>query len=173
MAATPSCIRGKARNGEYYGTVTRAVRRCSAPIRNKASRLSAERMSGTRLSVRKKAKPMVILVVEDECLLNIITSDDLRSAGYDVESAYNADEALDILEHRADIGTLFTDVDMPGSMDGLGLAAAVHDRWPPVHIIITSGKTEPQCGHMPEDSRFIPKPWHVRDVVNVVRSFGN
>src|SRR5205085_6155371 len=56
---------------------------------------------------------MVILVVEDECLLNIITSDDLRSAGYEVESAYNADEAIDILEHRDDIGTLLTDIDMP------------------------------------------------------------
>ena len=116
---------------------------------------------------------MVILVVEDECLLNIITSDDLRSAGQEVVSAYNADEAIDILEHRSDIGTLVTDIDMPGSMDGLELAATVHDRWPPVHIIITSGRTRPSRSQMPQDSRFIPKPWRVSDVVDAVRSFGN
>jgi len=130
-------------------------------------------MSGTGLSLPKADQRMVILVVEDECLLNIIASDDLRSAGYDVVSAYDADEAIDILQHRSDIGTLLTDIEMPGSMDGLGLAAAVHDKWPPVHIIITSGKAEPQCSEMPQDSRFVPKPWLVRDVVNVIRSFGN
>lgn len=116
---------------------------------------------------------MVILVVEDECLLNIIESDDLRSAGYDVESAYNADEAIEILEHRTDIDVLFTDIDMPGSMNGLKLAATVRERWPPVHIIITSGKTEPQSGELPSDTRFIPKPCSVPDVVALVSSFGD
>ena len=115
---------------------------------------------------------MVILVVEDEFLINVVTSDDLRSAGYEVMSAYNADEAIKILEHRSDIDTLFTDVDMPGSMNGLRLAAAVHDRWPPVHIIITSGKAAPARSQMPQGSRFIPKPWQVREVVGALRNFG-
>ena len=116
---------------------------------------------------------MAILVVDDELLINSITSDDLRSVGYEVVSAYNADEAIGILEDRGDIDTLLTDIDMQGKMDGLGLAAAVHDRWPPVHIIITSGKAEPQGSEMPQDSRFISKPWLVRDVLDVIRSFGN
>jgi len=114
---------------------------------------------------------MVILVVEDEFLINVTISDDLRSAGYEVVSAYNADEAIEIFEHRSDIDTLFTDVDMPGSMNGLRLAAAVHDRWPPVHIIITSGKATPARSQMPQDSRFIPKPSRVPDIIDVVRSF--
>jgi CheY-like chemotaxis protein len=114
---------------------------------------------------------MVILVVEDEFQIKVVTSDDLRSAGYDVVSAYNADEAIEILEHRSDIDTLFTDVDMPGSMNGLRLAAAVRHRWPPVHIIITSGKAAPARSQMPPDSRFVPKPWQVREVVDAVRSF--
>jgi CheY-like chemotaxis protein len=115
---------------------------------------------------------MVILIVEDEFLINSMTSDDLRSAGYEVVSAFNADEAIEILEHRTDIQLVFTDIDMPGSMDGLRLAAAVHDRWPPVHIIITSGKTKPSRSQMPQHSRFIPKPWRIPDVVEAVRSFG-
>ena len=114
---------------------------------------------------------MVILVVEDEFLINSTTSDDLRSAGYEVVSAFNADEAIEILEHRTDIQLVFTDIDMPGSMDGLRLAAAVRDRWPPVHIIITSGKTKPSRSQMPKDGRFIPKPWRIHEVVDAVRSF--
>jgi CheY-like chemotaxis protein len=115
----------------------------------------------------------VILVVEDEFLINALTSHDLRSAGYDVVSAFNADEAIEILEHCTDIQLVFTDIDMPGSMDGLKLAAAVRDRWPPVHIIVTSGKTQPRRDELPSDTRFIPKPWHIPDVLELVRSFGN
>lgn len=74
---------------------------------------------------------MAILVVDDEFLVNATASDDLRAADREVLSAYDADQAIDILEHRDDIETIVTDIDMPGSMDGLTLAAAVHDRWPP------------------------------------------
>ena len=114
---------------------------------------------------------MVILIVEDEVLINSITSDDLQSEGYEVVSAYDADEAIEILEHRDDIDLVFTDIDMPGSMDGLMLAAAVRDRWPPIHIIITSGKAHPKSNEMPRDSQYIPKPWLVREVLEVIRGF--
>lgn len=81
-----------------------------------------------------------VLVVEDEGLIRDLVAEDLQEAGFTVVVAKNADHAIAILEVRRDIHLLFTDIDMPGSMDGLKLAAAVRDRWPPVHIIITTGK---------------------------------
>ena len=90
-----------------------------------------------------------ILVVEDDILLSLDTSDALKDAGYDVIAAANADEAIKVLETRNDIRTIFTDINMPGSMDGLKLAAAVRDRWPPVHIIVTSGMRAPHRDEMP------------------------
>ena len=73
----------------------------------------------------------MVLVVEDEALVRFTICEDLTSDGYEVLSAASADEAIEILESRNDISTVFTDVEMPGSMDGLKLAAAVRDRWPP------------------------------------------
>src|ERR1700754_2240941 len=99
---------------------------------------------------------MMILVVEDESLINLMASEELQRAGHVVISAYNAAEAIAILESRDDIGLIFTDIDMPGSMDGLRLSAAVRDRWPPIQIIITSGKRPEEV--MPAGSRFLPKP---------------
>ena len=84
-----------------------------------------------------------VLVVEDEILIRDVIADDLEKAGFTVALAAHADEAIAILEARQDVHLVFTDIDMPGSMDGLKLAAAVRDRWPPVHIIITTGKTRP------------------------------
>jgi CheY-like chemotaxis protein len=81
---------------------------------------------------------MVVLVVEDDGLINMMVRDELQQEGYEVVSAYNADEAIEILECRDDIRLIFTDIDMPGSIDGLKLAAVVRDRWPPIHIIITT-----------------------------------
>ena len=98
------------------------------------------------------------------------TCDDFQLAGYEVVSAYDADEAIEILEHRRDIHLVFTDVDMPGSMDGLKLAATVRHRRPPVHIIITSGKAHPRSTEMPPDSQFISKPWLIGDVLDVVHT---
>ena len=85
--------------------------------------------------------------------------------------AAHADEAIAILEARQDIHLVFTDIDMPGSMDGLKLAAAVRDRWPPVHIIITTGKTRPL--EIPANALFIPKPYLGRTVVSAMRTFEN
>jgi CheY-like chemotaxis protein len=80
-------------------------------------------------------------------------------AGYTIVVANDADQAIAILEARQDIHLVFTDINMPGSMDGLKLAAAVRDRWPPVHIIITSGKIRPL--EIPANALF-PSPMSVR-----------
>ncbi|MEA2951203.1 MAG: hypothetical protein QOJ96_723 [Alphaproteobacteria bacterium] len=112
-----------------------------------------------------------VLIVEDEFLVRDILEDHLTSAGYGVISAGNADEAIAILESRPDIHVVFTDIDMPGSMDGLKLAACVRDRWPPVHIIITTGKARP--AEIPANALFIPKPYLGGAVVAAVRTFEN
>ena len=80
--------------------------------------------------MRSDAGRPVVLIVEDELLIRMHAVDMIESAGFDVVEAENADEAIAILERRADITVVFTDVNMPGSMDGLKLAAAVRGRWP-------------------------------------------
>jgi CheY-like chemotaxis protein len=96
----------------------------------------------------------VVLVVEDEFLIRMQTADVIRDVGYEVIEASNAEEAIAILESRSDIRVVFTDVRMPGSMDGLKLAHAIRHRWPPVHIIATSGHHEVEKGHLPSGSLF-------------------
>jgi two-component system, response regulator PdtaR len=112
-----------------------------------------------------------VLVVEDEPLIREVVCEELDIAGFDVVQVANADEAIAILEARFDIHLVFTDIDMPGSMDGLKLAAAVRDRWPPVNIIITTGKVRPLT--MPVGALFIPKPYLGKNVVAAVRMFEN
>jgi two-component system, response regulator PdtaR len=113
----------------------------------------------------------VILVVEDEALLSLEISDALRDQGYEVIAVANADDAINVLETRNDIRTIFTDINMPGSMDGLKLAAAVRNRWPPVNIIVTTGMTAPLPDELPAKSLFIPKPYHSAEVLKALRSF--
>ena len=79
--------------------------------------------------------------------------------------AVNADEAIAILESRSDISLLFTDIQMPGSMDGLKLAHAVHDRWPAIKIILVSGQVKPSDAERPADSRFFGKPLGVEQMI--------
>ena len=112
-----------------------------------------------------------ILVVEDEALLGLEIGEALSEKGYDVIVVSNADDAINVLEARKDVCTIFTDVNMPGSMDGLKLAAAVRDRWPPVNIIVTTGMKAPRPDELPAGSLFISKPYHSADVLEAVRSF--
>ncbi|MEA2838330.1 MAG: hypothetical protein QOD89_2880 [Bradyrhizobium sp.] len=112
-----------------------------------------------------------VLVVEDEVMIREVVKDELEDAGYTVVIAADADAAIAILEARRDIHLVFTDIDMPGSMDGLKLAACVRDRWPPVHIIITTGKSRPAT--IPANALFIPKPYVGRNVVAAMRTFEN
>jgi CheY-like chemotaxis protein len=87
-----------------------------------------------------------VLIVEDEMMLRMRAVDIVEDAGFSPVQAVNADQALSILESRSDISLLFTDIQMPGSMDGLKLAHAVHDRWPGIKIILVSGQVNPSDG---------------------------
>src|ERR1700687_824809 len=98
--------------------------------------------------------PAVVLVVEDEMLLRMRPVDMVEDAGYTPLEAVDADQAVAILESRSDIALMFTDIQMPGSMDGLGLAHSVHKRWPPIKIILVSGQLQPAPMDIPSDSRF-------------------
>lgn len=100
----------------------------------------------------------VVLVVEDDMLLRMRAIDVVEDAGFVPVEAVDADEAVAILEARSDIALLFTDIQMPGSMDGLKLAHAVHERWPPIKIILVSGKLAASDIDIPADSRFFSKP---------------
>ncbi len=84
-----------------------------------------------------------ILIVEDEVLIRIMVSDELRDAGYEVIEAATADEAVEILQTALPFDLVFSDVRMPGSMDGLGLLACVRARFPALPVIITSGHMDP------------------------------
>jgi two-component sensor histidine kinase/CheY-like chemotaxis protein len=99
-----------------------------------------------------------VLIVEDEMMLRMRAVDIVEDAGFSPVQAVNADQALSILESRSDISLLFTDIQMPGSMDGLKLAHAVHDRWPAIKIILVSGQVNPSDAERPAESRFFGKP---------------
>src|ERR1700754_1794205 len=92
------------------------------------------------MSSKPTELPTNVLVVEDEMVLRMKAVDIVEDAGFTAIEAVNADEALTILESRSDISLLFSDIQMPGSMDGLKLAHAVHDRWPSIKIILVSGQ---------------------------------
>jgi two-component system, response regulator PdtaR len=97
----------------------------------------------------------MILTVEDEFLVSEHLRHVLASAGHDVISTADADEAIAVLESRDDVRIVITDINMPGSMDGLKLAAAIRGRWPPINIIITTGAGRPSDDLMPAGSQFV------------------
>jgi CheY-like chemotaxis protein len=113
--------------------------------------------------------PPVVLVVEDEMLLRMRAVDMVEDAGYVPVEAVDADEALAILQSRSDIVLLFTDIQMPGSMSGLQLALAVHERWPQIKIILASGQLKLSKNEIPENSRFFGKPLDSSDMVAEIR----
>jgi CheY-like chemotaxis protein len=114
-------------------------------------------------------KRPVVLIVEDELLLRMDAADAITSGGFEVVEAANADDAIEILEARPDITVVFTDIQMPGSMDGLKLARAVRGRWPPIKIVATSGLVDVGEKDLPEGGRFLPKPYHARQLAAVLR----
>jgi CheY-like chemotaxis protein len=111
----------------------------------------------------------VILIVEDEFLLRLDSAETIESAGFEVIEAANADEAIAILQARPDIHVVFTDIQMPGSMDGLKLARFVRDRWPPIKIVATSGRVMVGDNDLPAGSVFLPKPYRGAEVVATLR----
>ena len=114
--------------------------------------------------------PAVVLMVEDEMMLRMCVIDMVEDAGYTPIEALDADEAVAILESRSDIALMCTDIQMPGNMDGFGLARTVHERWPSIKIIVMSGQLNPQNIDLPPCSRFFGKPLEARQMISQMRS---
>lgn len=108
--------------------------------------------------------------MEDDPLLRMLAVEVVEEAGFVALEAGNADEAVALLESRPDISLLFTDIGIPGSMDGLKLAHAVRDRWPPLKILIVSGKVRVQPSQLPSNSCFVGKPYRTAVMVSELRS---
>jgi CheY-like chemotaxis protein len=115
-----------------------------------------------------EAKRAVILVVEDELLIRMNAVEMIEEA-FEVVEAGNAEEAIVILEGRLDVAVVFTDIQMPGSMDGLKLAAVVRLRWPPIKIVATSGQVKIGVGDLPQGSRFLQKPYSPAEIMKTLR----
>jgi CheY-like chemotaxis protein len=113
-------------------------------------------------------KRPAVLIVEDEFLLRMDAVDIIATAGFEVVEAADADEAIEILESRSDIAVIFTDVQLPGSMDGLKLARAVRGRWPPIKIVATSGQVQVRETDLPDGGRFLAKPYSPVQVMGVL-----
>jgi len=113
--------------------------------------------------------PHVVLVVEDEMMLRMRVVDMVEDAGYVPVEAVDADEAMAILLSRSDIALVLTDVQMPGSMNGLELAHVVHERWPPIRIILASGQLKLSVSDIPQDSRFFGKPLQSDEIIAEMR----
>jgi two-component system, response regulator PdtaR len=110
----------------------------------------------------------VVLVVEDEPFTRLMAADILSSAGFAVLEAGSAGEALTILEANEDVSVVFTDVEMPGTLDGLELARHIGERWPSIGIVLCSG----HVSHMARaegNYRFLPKPYAGPVVVRQIR----
>ena len=116
------------------------------------------------MALAPTTKPAV-LIVEDELMLRMRAVDIVEDAGFAALEAVNADDALALLESRSDIKLLFTDIQMPGSMDGLKLAYAVHERWPSIKIILVSGQVVLTEQDRPAQSRFHGKPLEVKSMI--------
>jgi CheY-like chemotaxis protein len=111
-------------------------------------------------------KNTVVLLVEDEPLIRMVSAESLQDEGFEVVEAANADEALEVLRSRADVGLLFTDVNMPGRLDGLALAEMVYRLWPSIKLVVTSGRRfgEP----LPDDGRFLGKPYDLSAMTRLI-----
>lgn len=116
--------------------------------------------------------PSSVLVVEDEPLVRMMAVDMLEDVGITILEAATADAAWEILESRNDIGALFTDIEMPGSMNGFGLAARVAERWPHIRLVITSGRCRPTPSDVPDHGQFVPKPYHADQVLRAFERAG-
>jgi two-component system, response regulator PdtaR len=112
---------------------------------------------------------VAVLIVEDESLIRMEVVSSLEDAGFLIYEAGNADEAIHMLEEHAEIRLVFTDINMPGSMDGLKLAHYARGRWPPVKIIVTSGKLKMQGQDLPVGAIFVGKPYQFDHITHKVQ----
>ena len=112
-----------------------------------------------------------VLVVEDEPLLRMFNADMLIDAGFDVLEAADAVEALHLLETNDDIRVVFTDVEMPGALDGFALAQRIEAQWPEIGVLVTSGRRYPNEVFTAAQRCFVPKPFRVAQVVELIGAF--
>jgi two-component system, response regulator PdtaR len=113
-----------------------------------------------------------VLVVEDELLVRLDLVETLQRAGYRTFEAGTAREAISLLEKHPEICVVFTDIEMPGTMDGLALAHYVRFRWPPTIIVISSGQIRPTQELLPTEVDFLVKPYHARELERVFADIG-
>jgi len=109
-----------------------------------------------------------VLVVEDEVLIRLAAVDLVKSAGFEAVEAKDADEAIRIMEVRVEVSLVFTNIDMPGSMDGLKLTRYIRERWPRVLLIVASGKTIQDRSQLPEGVTFFPKPYAEQAIAEAI-----
>jgi CheY-like chemotaxis protein len=152
------CCQGRAPGLQY-----------SLPTRNESRRRHLDSVGRRCVLSTSAIRRPVVLIVEDEFLQRMNAAEMIGDAGFNVVEAGNADEAIAILEGRPDIRVVFTDIQMPGSMDGLKLAQFVRGRWPPIKIVATSGFVNVGKGDLPEGSRFLPKPYRPEQIVAALR----
>lgn len=112
---------------------------------------------------------IAVLVVEDEAIVRMSIVEELEEAGFEVFEAANAAKAIEVLIANNRIEVMFTDIDMPGGVDGLKLAASVRDRWPPIKIIVTSGHRKVNVDALPVEARFMLKPYEPEAVIRSIR----
>jgi two-component system, response regulator PdtaR len=124
-----------------------------------------ERLDG----IAKRERAEIVLVVDDEPLVLMSVVDYLVSEGFTVLEAGNADRAIVILETHPGIAAIFTDVQMPGTMNGLGLVGHVHERWPEIRVVVTSGNCLFGVGDLGHGDCFIRKPYQPGDVARALR----
>ncbi len=111
---------------------------------------------------------IIVLIVEDEAILRMAAAEIIQDAGFEVMEAANADEAIAVLEARSDVYIVFTDIQMPGSMDGMKLVHHIRNRWPPIALIITSGHVRPRPEELPTNVQFLAKPYHPKELTAVL-----
>ena len=111
----------------------------------------------------------IVLVVEDETLIRVAALAIVEESGFEAIGAGSADEAIRALEAHSDIRAVFTDVQLPGQMDGVKLARLIRDRWPAMAVLVTSGKTRPVESELPNGARFVPKPYLAFQIETILR----
>lgn len=117
------------------------------------------------------AKSPKVLVVEDEAILRFAIIEHLSANGFEVLEARHSAEAFDILEKQPGIDFLLTDIDMPGTIDGLMLAKFSAERWPQIRVAVVSGKRKAEITDLPDGSIFFPKPYNSAAICRELKSW--
>ena len=115
-------------------------------------------------------KAFLILIVEDQALVRVCICEQLEDAGFGVIEAADAEEALISFETHAGVTTLFTDINMPGALDGVALAHKIFSLRPEVQLILTSGRAQPAAHTLPPGARFLAKPYHCKGLTDLIKA---